>query len=373
MKNLKIAVLSGDGIGPEVTQQAVKVLKAVQEVYGHSFEFTEALVGAIAIDKTGNPLPDETLELCRNTDAVLFGAIGDPKYDNNPDAKVRPEQGLLKLRKELGLFANIRPIKAYKTLLDNSPLKKNIIEGTDMVIYRELTGGIYFGERKLSEDGTVASDLCEYSQVEIERMAHLAFKTAQKRRKKVTLVDKANVLETSRLWRRVVTNLAKEYPDVTLEFLFVDNAAMQMILAPSQFDVILTENLFGDIISDEGSVIGGSIGLLASASVGYDNAMFEPIHGSFPQGKGKDIANPIAAILSAAMLLDHFGLNEEADVVRFAVDKSLESNVVTPDLNSIRNYGTNYVGDYIANVILNLDENTYINLENISIGKSVII
>jgi 3-isopropylmalate dehydrogenase len=370
---LKIALLSGDGIGPEVTKQAVKVLKAVQEVFGHIFEFEEALVGAIAIDKTGNPLPDETLALCATSDAVLFGAIGDPKYDNNPDAKVRPEQGLLKLRKELGLYANIRPIKAYSTLLDNSPLKREIIEGTDMLIYRELTGGIYFGEKKLSDDGTVASDLCEYSQLEIERVAHLAFKAALTRRKKLTLVDKANVLETSRLWRRVVTNIAKDYPEVTVDFLFVDNAAMQMILSPSQFDVILTENMFGDIISDEGSVIGGSIGLLASASVGDKNALFEPIHGSYPQAKGKDIANPIAAILSAAMLLDHFGLKNEGDAIRKAIEKTLEFNVVTPDLNIVRSFGTDHVGDSIANSVLNGDENGYVNHENIRIGKSTFL
>lgn len=371
---LKIAVLSGDGIGPEVTNQAIKVLKAIGTIYNHTFEFEQALVGAIAINKTGNPLPDETLELCKNSDAVLFGAIGDPKYDNNPDAKIRPEQGLLKLRKELGLFANIRPIKAYTTLLDNSPLKRHIIEGTDMLIYRELTGGIYFGEKQLSDDGTKASDLCEYSQMEIERITHLAFKAAQLRRNKITLVDKANVLETSRLWRRVVTNVAKEYPKVALDFLFVDNAAMQMILNPKQFDVILTENMFGDIISDEGSVIGGSIGLLASASVGDKNAMFEPIHGSYPQAKGKNIANPIAAILSAAMLLDNFGLQKEGDVIRKAVEKSLEHNIVTPDLNVVRNYGTNYVGDSIANMILNNDENdSYLNQENINFGESIII
>jgi 3-isopropylmalate dehydrogenase len=370
---LKIAVLSGDGIGPEVTIQAIKILKTIEKVYEHEFEFTDALVGAIAIDKTGNPLPDETLTICNDSDAVLFGAIGDPKYDNNPNAIVRPEQGLLKLRKELGLFANIRPIKAFDSLLDKSPLKKNIIEGVDMVIFRELTGGIYFGEKKLSDDGTIASDLCEYSQMEIERMAHLAFKSAQVRRKKVTLVDKANVLETSRLWRRVVTNIAKEYLDVTLDFLFVDNAAMQMILNPRQFDVILTENLFGDIISDEGSVIGGSIGLLASASVGYKNAMFEPIHGSYPQAKGKNIANPIAAILSAAMLLEHFGLHKEAKIINDAVAKSLEMNIVTPDLNLVRSFETTYVGDYIANCILNGLDTNKSNLENIKIGKSSII
>ncbi len=284
---LNIAVLPGDGIGPEVTNQAIKALKAIASEFNHNFKFTTADVGAIAIDKHNDPLPEETLELCKNTDAILFGAIGHPKYDNDPSAKVRPEQGLLKLRKELGLYANIRPVKAYETLLDKSPLKKHIIEGTDISIYRELTGGIYFGEKQLVEDGNFASDLCDYSREEIERIAHLAFVAAQNRRHKVTLVDKANVLETSRLWRKVVTEVAEQYPDVTLDFLFVDNAAMQMILNPKQFDVILTENMFGDIISDEASVIGGSIGLLASASVGDKYAMFEPIHGSYPQATEK--------------------------------------------------------------------------------------
>ncbi len=369
-----IALLAGDGIGPEVVNQAVKALQAVGDTFGHEFEFEEAVVGAIAIDQTGDPLPEATLDVCKRSNAVLFGAIGDPKYDNNPDAKVRPEQGLLKLRKELGLFTNIRPVKAYETLLDKSPLKKDIIEGTDMVIYRELTGGIYFGEKKLSEDGTVASDLCEYSEAEIERIAHLAFKAARTRKQKVTLVDKANVLESSRLWRRVVTTIAKSYEDVALDFLFVDNAAMQMILNPSQFDVILTENMFGDIISDEGSVIGGSIGLLASASVGNDVAMFEPIHGSFPQGAGKDIANPIASVLSAAMLLAHLGLHEEAATVNKAVERAIEKQIVTSDLNKESEYGTNSVGDYIANTIANIDEeNTRINHENINFGRSTII
>ena len=349
---LKIALLSGDGIGPEVTQQAVNVLNKIGKLFNHNFTYVEALVGAIAIDQTGNPLPDETIAICKNADAILFGAIGDPKYDNNPDAKIRPEQGLLKLRKELGLFANIRPIQAYKTLLDQSPLKKEIIEGVDMVIYRELTGGIYFGEKKLSADGKTASDLCEYHEYEIERIAHLAFKAAQNRRNKLTLVDKANVLETSRLWRRVVTNISKQYPKVALDFLFVDNAAMQMILSPKQFDVILTENLFGDIISDEGSVIGGSIGLLTSASLGTENALFEPIHGSYPQATGKNIANPIAAILSAALLLEHFRLFEEAQSIKNAVEISLEQGITTPDLNAEKKYGTTDVGAFICGEIV---------------------
>ncbi len=370
---LNIAVLGGDGIGPEVTLQSIKVLNAIAEVYSHDFTYRYAPVGAIAIDETGNPLPDDTLHLCENSDAILFGAIGDPKYDNDPTAKVRPEQGLLKLRKSLGLFANIRPIKSYPTLIDKSPLKPEIIEGTNFTIYRELTGGIYFGEKQLNEAGTIASDLCKYSEKEIERIAHLAFKAARNRNNKLTLIDKANVLETSRLWRKVVTHIGKSYEDVTLDFLFVDNAAMQLILNPSQFDVILTENMFGDIISDEGSVIGGSIGLLASASVGNKNALFEPIHGSYPQAKGKDIANPIASILSAAMLLDHFGLQEEAQAINNAVEKSLSLNIVTPDLEPESQFGTTKIGDFIADYIISADDEICINRENINFGQSTII
>lgn len=370
---LDIAVLSGDGIGPEVTEQAKKVLNAIAHQFDHSFFFKEALVGAIAIEKTGNPLPDETLDICGNADAVLFGAIGDPKYDNDPSAKVRPEQGLLKLRKSLGLYTNIRPVKAYEQLLDMSPLKKEIIKGTDFTIYRELTGGIYFGEKKLSADGKTASDLCEYTAKEIERIAHLAFKAAQNRKKKLTLVDKANVLESSRLWRKVVTDISKAYADVTLDFLFVDNAAMQLILNPSQFDVILTENMFGDIISDEASVIGGSIGLLASASIGDKFALFEPIHGSYPQAKGKGIANPIASILSAAMLLEHFDLDKEAELIRRGVEKSLKLKICTPDINTeYANITTNKVGDFVADFI-QYPEDTNMNFHNIHIGQSTII
>ncbi len=371
--DLKIALLPGDGIGPEVLAQAVKCLQAVEETFNHTFAYKEAVVGAIAIDKKGSPLPESTLKLCQEADAVLFGAIGDPKYDNNPDAKVRPEQGLLQLRKELGLYANIRPILSHPTLLNKSPLKKEIISGTDFVIYRELTGGIYFGEKKLNEEGTVASDLCEYSEGEISRVAHLAFKAAKGRKKKLTLVDKANVLESSRLWRKVVTRIGESYPEVTLDYLFVDNAAMQIILNPTQFDVILTENMFGDILSDEGSVISGSIGMLASASVGDENVLFEPIHGSYPQAKGKDIANPIASILSAAMLLEHFGLQEEAMAVKKAVDKSLKKGIVTPDLKSKSQYGTNQVGDFIAHNIVDIEDNFNMNDENIDLGKSTII
>ena len=371
--NLKIAVLPGDGIGPEVTEQAVKVLNAIAINFNHKFSYTYADVGAIAIDNHNDPLPETTLQICKKNDAILFGAIGDPKYDNDPSAKIRPEQGLLKLRKELGLFANIRPVKAYKTLLKKSPLRKKIIKGTDISIYRELTGGLYFGEKKLSEDGNTASDLCTYSRHEIERITHMAFKAAKARKNKVTLVDKANVLESSRLWRKVVTEIGKQYPKVNLDFLFVDTAAMQMIQNPKQFDVILTENLFGDIISDEASVIGGSIGLLASASVGNKYAMFEPIHGSYPQATGKGIANPVASILSAAMLLDHFELYEEAKMIRKAVDKSLVLQITTPDLNKkFDNVTTSKVGDFIEDFINN-PEDSNLNFSNIYLGQSTII
>lgn len=347
-----IAVLAGDGIGPEIITEAIKVLQAVAEKYHHSFTYEHALMGAVAIDETGNPLPDKTLEICKSSDAILFGAIGDPKYDNDPNAKVRPEQGLLALRKAFNLFCNVRPVTIYDSLIDSSPLKRNRIEGVDLVIYRELTGGIYFGEKKEMNDKGVASDLCTYSKEEILRVAHLAFKAAGKRKNKLTLVDKANVLASSRLWRSVVTDLhSSEYKDIELDFLFVDNAAMQMVLNPAQFDVILTGNLFGDIISDEASVIGGSIGLLASASIGDRYAMFEPIHGSFPQGKGKGIANPTATILSAAMMLDHFDMVDEANAIRDAVQKTIDNNVGTPDIYPDKNFTTSVVGSYISDII----------------------
>ncbi len=369
---LKIAVLPGDGIGPEVTQQAVKILGAIAEKYQHSFTYEKALVGSVAIEKTGIPLPEETLNICANSDAILFGAIGDPKYDNNPDSKIRPEQGLLKLRKSLGLFANIRPLTTYDALIEKSNLKKEVIQGTDFVIYRELTGGIYFGEKKLSADSKTASDECKYTVEEIDRISHLAFKAAQVRRKKLTLVDKSNVLETSRLWRKRVQSISKEYPNVKLEFLFVDNAAMQLILKPTQFDVILTENMFGDILSDEASVISGSIGLLASASIGKHTALFEPIHGSYHQAAGKNIANPLAAILSAAMLLDHYKLYDEAEDIRNAVEKSIELNITTPDLNATNHFSTTNVGNFLRDFILD-DENTFYNKNNIDLGQSTII
>ncbi len=347
----KIAVILGDGIGPEVTQQSIKVLDTIAKHFSHQFTYTHALMGACAIDATGNPLPDETIKICLGSDAILFGAIGDPKYDNDPTAKVRPEQGLLKLRKELQLFANIRPVKTYTALQHLTPLKPKFLENVDFVIYRELTGGIYFGEKSLSEDGSTATDGCSYTVTEIERIAHLAFKHAQIRRKKLTLVDKANVLETSRLWRKVVQAIAKEYADVAVDYLFVDNAAMQIILNPAQFDVVLTENLFGDIISDEASVLAGSLGLLPSASVGNTVALFEPIHGSYPQAKGKDIANPLGSILSAAMLLDHFSLNKEAAIIREAVSWCLNNGFVTKDIDPMNSYTTTAMGDMICEYI----------------------
>ena len=369
---LKIAVLSGDGIGPEITRESIKVLKAIAFRFGHDFEFTDALVGSIAIDEYNNPLPDYTLQVCKEADAVLFGAIGHPKYDNDPSAKIRPEQGLLKLRKELGLFANIRPTTIYSKLIGQSPLKADRVTGVDMVIYRELTGGIYFGEKTLNDEKSIATDLCSYSVSEIARIAHMAFKAAQKRNKKLTLVDKANVLETSRLWRRVVTEIAQEYPDVALDFLFVDNAAMQLILNPKQFDVMLTENMFGDILSDEASVIGGSIGLAASASVGNKHSLFEPIHGSYPEAAGKGIANPVASILSAAMLLEHFDLHDEASVIKQAVAESIDQDYSTSDIQPGSEYSTKNVGDFIESLILEND-GFYANPSNFKIGRSTII
>jgi 3-isopropylmalate dehydrogenase len=370
--NLKIAVLSGDGIGPEVILQAKKALYAIGVVYDHEFVFEDALIGAIAIEKTGNPLPEQTLNLCLNTDAVLFGAIGDPIYDNDPTAKIRPELGLLKLRKELSLFANIRPIKAYPKLMDSSPIKKEVLQGTDFIVYRELNGGMYFGDKTTNEEGTYASDLCEYNEEEITKITHLAFKAAQGRRKKVTLVDKANVLETSRLWRKVVTNIAAAYPDVMLNFLYVDNAAMQIISNPRQFDILLTDNLFGDILSDEASVISGSIGLMASASLGEKHSLFEPIHGCYTEAKDKNIANPIAAILSVALLLEHFGLTTESKKVIKAVERAIITQVVTVDLKVNSQFGTNEVGDFISNYIMN-EGDLYFKKDFVQIGQSTIV
>ncbi|MEP6926667.1 MAG: 3-isopropylmalate dehydrogenase [Ginsengibacter sp.] len=367
-----IAVIPGDGIGPEVTRQSIKVLNAIASMYHHSFNFTHALMGAVAIDKTGDPLPQNTIDLCLESDAILFGAIGHPKYDHDPSAKVRPEQGLLRLRKELQLFANIRPVTTYSSLHHLSPLKEKQLRDVDFIIYRELTGGIYFGKKETNAEGTEASDLCIYSKNEIERIAHLAFIAAQQRRKKLTLVDKANVLETSRLWRRTVQSIALSYPDVEVDYMFVDNAAMQIIINPKQFDVMLTENMFGDILSDEASVLSGSLGLLPSASVGVSSALFEPIHGSYPQAAGKDIANPIGSILSAAMMLDHFELSEEAAEVREAVAWSLAHGFVSKDIDPVNFHFTSTIGEFISDYISN-DFPVNINSKNIAYGKATII
>ncbi|MCP4123857.1 MAG: 3-isopropylmalate dehydrogenase [Bacteroidetes bacterium] len=350
----KIAVLPGDGIGPEIVEQAIKALNAIGKKFNHVFEYEHALVGAAAIDKTGDPYPEETHLACINSDAILFGAIGDPKYDNDPSAKVRPEQGLLRMRSALGLYANIRPVKCFKALKDASPLKPEIVDGVDFVVVRELIGGIYFGKpRGRSEDGNVAYDTCVYSREEILRITQKAFEFARQRRRKVTLLDKANVLATSRLWREVVTAYASEHQDVELDCNYIDSGAMHVIQDPKRFDVILTGNLFGDIISDEASVITGSLGILPSASIGEKTSMFEPIHGSYPQAAGKNIANPMATILSAAMLLEYaFGLKEEAIAVEEAVEKALEEGIVTEDINN-GTFTTTEVGDKIATLIEN--------------------
>jgi len=345
---LNIAVLPGDGIGPEIIEEAKKVLLAVAKKYDHTFNFTHALVGAAAIRATGDPFPDETFELCKKSDAILFGAIGDPEFDNNPKAKVRPEQGLLAMRKKLGLFANIRPIVTYKPLLSKSPIKKEIVDGVDILVIRELTGGIYFGERGRTDNDRTAFDTCTYTRAEVERILHYAFREAGKRKKHLTVVDKANVLETSRLWRETAQEIAPQYPDIKVEFMFVDNAAMQLIQFPKKFDVMVTENMFGDILTDEASVITGSLGMSPSGSVGLLTSVFEPIHGSYPQAAGKNIANPMGTILSAAMLLESKGLVKEAADIRQAVTSALEIDVVTVDIKPSSKMGTSHVGDWIA-------------------------
>jgi len=369
----KIALLPGDGIGPEVSAQAVKVLDAIGERFDYYFEYCHGDVGAVAIERHGDPLPEETLDACRGADAVLFGAIGDPKYDNNPKAKVRPEQGLLRLRQELGLYANIRPVKTYDRLLHLSPLKEERLRGTDLVIFRELTGGIYFGDKATAANGQSAYDTCTYQVEEIERIAKLAFEEALRRQRKLTLVDKANVMETSRLWRSIVQDLAPAYPEVALDFMYVDNAAMQLIQYPKRFDVMLTSNMFGDILSDEASVLTGSMGLLPSASIGISASMFEPIHGSYPQAAGQDIANPMAAILSAAMLVETLNMPEAAVAIRAAVQHVLEKGIGTPELDPAIVYGCSQIGDLIAHLVAEPEEEVLVREEKISQRLSTII
>lgn len=349
---LKIAVLAGDGIGPEISAEGVKVMKAVCSKFGHQVTFTEALCGAAAIDAVGNPFPEETLKACQDADAVLFSAVGDPRFDNNPNAKVRPEQGLLAMRKQLGLFANIRPVQTFDCLIHKSPLKDELVRGADFVCIRELTGGMYFGEKKEGDD--YAYDTNAYSRHEVERILKVAFEYAQRRRKHLTVVDKANVLASSRLWRKVAQEMAPQYPDVQTDYMYVDNASMRMIQDPKFFDVMVTENTFGDILTDEGSCISGSMGLLPSASTGESTPVFEPIHGSWPQAKGLNIANPLAQILSVAMLFEYFNLKKEGTLIRHAVDASLEANVRTPEIQVAggEKYGTKEVGQWITDFIL---------------------
>jgi len=352
-----IAVLPGDGIGPEVVAGGLKVLRAVASRFGHQFTFHEALIGGCAIDATGNPLPTETVAVCRAADAILLGAVGGPKWDD-PQARVRPEQGLLGIRKELGLFANLRPVRIYPQLIDASPLRPERLQGVDLIVVRELTGGIYFGEkrREQGDHGEWASDLCLYNEEEIVRVVRVAAHLARQRRKKLTLVDKANVLETSRLWRSVTTRLIKtEFPDLHFETMLVDACAMHLIRRPADFDVIVTENMFGDILTDEASMLAGSMGMLPSASLGDGRlGLYEPIHGSAPDIAGQGKANPLATILSVAMLLRHsLNLPTEADCVEAAVASVIERGIVTADIAvpGQHTYSTTAVGDAVAATI----------------------
>ena len=349
--DFKIAVLAGDGIGPEISVQGVNVMTAVCNKFGHQVNYEYALCGADAIDKVGDPFPEETFEICKRADAVLFSAVGDPKYDNDPTAKVRPEQGLLAMRKKLGLFANIRPVQTFKCLLHKSPLRAELVEGADFLCIRELTGGMYFGEKY--QDDEKAYDTNLYTRPEIERILKVGFEYAMKRRKHLTVVDKANVLASSRLWRQIAQEMAPHYPEVTTDYMFVDNAAMRMIQEPTFFDVMVTENTFGDILTDEGSCISGSMGLLPSASTGASTPVFEPIHGSWPQAKGKNIANPLAQILSVAMLFEYFNCQAEGALIREAVNASLDAHVRTPEIQveGGAKYGTKEVGAWIVDYI----------------------
>ena len=349
--NFKIAVLAGDGIGPEISAQGVDVIKAIAKKFGHEVSFQSALCGAAAIDAVGDPFPDETFKICQEADAVFFSAVGDPKFDNNPSAKVRPEQGLLAMRKKLGLFANIRPVETFKCLLHKSPLKDELIEGADFICIRELTGGMYFGEQYESDE--TAYDTNFYTRPEIERILKVAFEYAMKRSKHLTVVDKANVLASSRLWRKVAQEMAPQYPEVTTDYMYVDNSSMRMIAEPRFFDVMVTENTFGDILTDEGSCISGSMGLLPSASTGTGTPVFEPIHGSWPQAKGLNIANPLAQILSAAMLFEYFDCKAEGALIREAVNASLDAKVRTPEIQveGGEKYGTREVGEWIVKYI----------------------
>ena len=349
---LKIAVLAGDGIGPEVMNEAVAVMNVIAQKFGHEFEYKEAICGAHAIDLVGNPYPDATHDVCLQADAVLFAAVGDLRYDNDPTSSVRPEQGLLAMRKKLGLFANIRPVATFDCLVHKSPLKEELIKGADFVVIRELTGGMYFGDRYQGNDR--AYDTNVYTRPEIERILKVGFEFAMSRKRHLTVVDKANILASSRLWRQIAKEMEGQYPQVTVDYMFVDNASMRVLTEPRFFDVIVTENTFGDILTDETSCITGSMGLQPSASIGEHTPLFEPVHGSWPQAAGKNVANPLAQILSAAMLLEHFGLTVEGTMVRKAVQASLDANVRTPDIqvDGGAKYGTREVGQWIVDYIL---------------------
>ena len=345
MAKKNILIAPGDGIGQEVTAVGKKVLDAIAAKFNHEFTYDEALIGHIAIEATGNPLPDETLAKMKKSDAILFGAVGHPKYDNDPSAKVRPEQGLLKMRKELGLYANLRPIKLFDELLSASSIKPEILKGADILFFRELTGDIYFGEKGRKNNGDTAFDVAEYSSYEVERIGRKAFEAARTRKKKLCSVDKANVLETSRLWREVIQKLASEYPDVEVEYQFVDATAMLLIKDPCRFDVVVTANLFGDILTDEASQIAGSMGMLASASIGDGTGVYEPIHGSAHDITGKGVANPLASILSAALLLDiSFGLKKESEAIIHAVDAVLKQGFRTRDIADVNTTKENILG-----------------------------
>ncbi|EFA43249.1 3-isopropylmalate dehydrogenase [Hallella bergensis DSM 17361] len=348
---LNIAVLAGDGIGPEIMPQAIGVLNAVGKKFNHEFVYKEALCGAHAIDEVGDPFPEETFKVCMDADAVLFAAVGDPRFDNDPTLKVRPETGLLAMRKQLGLFANVRPVATFDCLLHKSPLKEEIIKGADFVVIRELTGGMYFGEKYQDNDKAYDTDI--YHRHEIERILKVAFEFAMNRNKHLTVVDKANVLASSRLWRQIAQEMEPQYPEVSVDYMFIDNASMRVLTEPRFFDVIVTENTFGDILTDETSAITGSMGLQPSSSLGEHTPLFEPVHGSWPQAAGKNIANPMAMILSAAMMLEHFGLKEEGAAIRKACDDALENNIRTPEIQveGVRSYGTKEIGEWIANRI----------------------
>lgn len=350
---LRIAVLPGDGIGPEIMKQGIDVMKGIAQKFNHEFIYQEALVGAHAIDVVGSPYPQETHDICMQADAVLFAAVGDLKYDNNPTAIIRPETGLLAMRKQLGLFANVRPVATFDCLLHKSPLKDELLKGADFVVIRELTGGMYFGEKY--QDNDKAYDTNIYTRPEIERILKVAFEMAITRKKHLTVVDKANVLASSRLWRQIAKEMEPLYPEVVTDYMFIDNASMRVLTEPRFFDVIVTENTFGDILTDETSCITGSMGLQPSSSIGEHTPLFEPVHGSWPQAAGQNIANPLAQILSAAMLLEHFGLNEEGALIRQAVDASLAANIRTPEIQveGGAKYGTKEVGAWIVDYIKN--------------------